>query len=351
MKAVIVEVREKFVAALADDGCVKKLKNQNYRMGQVIEMKKPILKPKLIASLAGIAAVVALSSISAYAYYTPYSYVSLDVNPSIEYSVNRFDRVLSCNAVNGDGKAILDKLNLKNKTIEDAVQETVQEIADNGYLTSSEQGGIVIAASSDNNSKADELADTLKDEATSTTKEKGITADVETLSIGKERVKEAKDLGVTPGKLNLVQKLQASNPDENIDINEWVNQPVKDIMKAIKENKKADKATEKQESKPETTPSETTAITDTSVTADQSTAAGGSAAVVEKGKPAEKPAVSNKSKNKNDDNAKSETTVTASKAESETNKSEANDKSNPSNSNVKNNKPHENSGKSNNNNN
>lgn len=268
MKAVIVEIRNKFVAAMTDDGRIIQLNNKNYEIGQVIEMKKVLHSyPKLIASAASIAAVIAVASVSVWAYTTPYSYVSLDVNPSIEYSLNRFDRVLSAEAVNDDGEVILENLDLENKSIEDAVEETIQEIAKNGYLTDTELGGIVIATSSDDEDTALLLADTLKEEAETTTAEAGIETEVEVLSIGKERVEEAKALGVTPGKLNLVEKLQASNPDAEVSIEDWLNKPVKSIMKAIKENKKADTAAVPEDDTA-VIPSVTTAVvTDASVTA------------------------------------------------------------------------------------
>jgi hypothetical protein len=40
------------------------------------------------------AAALALFTTGHNAYYTPTDYVSMDVNPSVEYSVNRFDRIL-----------------------------------------------------------------------------------------------------------------------------------------------------------------------------------------------------------------------------------------------------------------
>ena len=74
--------------------------------------------------------------------------------------------------------------------------------------------------------------------------------EIECMAVGRERVEEARELGVTPGKLNLVQKLMDSseNPEE-IDVEEWLNKPVKEINKAIKENRKAAKEEMKAETK------------------------------------------------------------------------------------------------------
>ena len=135
MKAIIVEIRENHAAALYDDGSIRQLKNKHYTVGQEIEFGTIAkITSKMIIHIASAAAVIILLSASAWAYYTPYSYVSLDVNPSIEYTLNRFDRVLDYTAVNGDGEEILKNLQLKNEDIEEAIKATVAEIAAQGYF-------------------------------------------------------------------------------------------------------------------------------------------------------------------------------------------------------------------------
>ena len=241
MKAVIVELKNGYAAALTDDGCIKKLQNKDYAIGQVIEMKAHKSK-KIAVWAASAAAAVLLCSTTVWAYVSPYTYVSLDVNPSIEFSVNRFGRVLSAKAVNGDGAEILQTLKLENKSIEDAVRETVKQIEQAGYFNGEEPGGVVVATSSPDQNAADNLAGEIKDAVIETTQDAENDVEVESGSVGYERVQQAKELGVTPGKLNLVEKLKAASPNpDSIDINEWLKKPVKDIMKATKEYRKNQK--------------------------------------------------------------------------------------------------------------
>lgn len=273
MKAVIVEIKNSFAAALCDDGCIIKIKNNNYGIGQVIDMKQHAIKnlkyKKVIGFVATVATAAMVYGASALAYYTPYSYVSLDVNPSVEYSLNIFERVISAEAVNDDGAEILADLDLTNKTIEEAIQKTVAEISDNGYLDNEATNAIMITTYSPNDEAATKLAETLKEEVVAETTAETKDVEVEANSIAKDRVLEAKELGVTPGKLNLVQKLQASSVDPNsINIEEWLNKPVKEIMKATKANKKAAKALEK-----ETVQNTETTTTESSEATTQSTEA------------------------------------------------------------------------------
>ncbi|MEG1782723.1 MAG: hypothetical protein RR253_05705, partial [Oscillospiraceae bacterium] len=104
-------------------------------------------------------------SLGAYACIAPHTYVSLDVNPSVEYTLNMFDRVLSVNAVNEDGASILQEVNLadfNNKTIDDAIKITLDEITAKGYFDGNAPGGIVIATSGKSTDTSEVLANHIK---------------------------------------------------------------------------------------------------------------------------------------------------------------------------------------------
>lgn len=242
MKGIVVEIHNHTVAVLSDEGCVVKVPNNNYQIGQEVEisMKKQIKFKKAFAFASAAACILVMFGISAYAYYTPYTYVSLDVNPSIEYSVNRFDRVLAVKGVNDDGTEIISGIELnklKNKSIEDAISLTIDEISDAGYLDSN-ASGIVITTSSDAMTKASELVQTLEKVVNKGVEKNNHEAVVTAEAVGADRVAEAQALGVTPGKLNLVEKMmESADSSENINKEEWLHKSVKDIMAKTNEYK------------------------------------------------------------------------------------------------------------------
>lgn len=245
MKAVIVELRNNYASVLSDDGCIRKIKNNSYQVGQVINMtiaRNNMLKK--ITMFAASAAAILIFGVGTWAYASPYSYVSLDVNPSVEYVLNRFDRVLKVKAGNEDGESILQEIkleNLKNETIVNAINKTLSQIYDMGYLSDDTEGGIVIATSNKDTKKAVELYEDIKEDIEDEIHESYDTASVEFFNVGMERVEAARELGVTPGKLNLVEKMIESSDDpQSILLEEWLDKPVKDIMKATKENKEDD---------------------------------------------------------------------------------------------------------------
>lgn len=56
-----------------------------------------------------------------YAYaMKPIAYVGVDINPSIELSINRFDRVVDARALNEDAQAVLDTANVQGKPYAEA---------------------------------------------------------------------------------------------------------------------------------------------------------------------------------------------------------------------------------------
>lgn len=234
MKAVIVEIRGETAAALGRDGTVFKVKNRAYAVGQTIDVRRGVrsIRRQIAVLAAAAAAVFLIVGAGIFTYAAPYSMVSLDVNPSLQYTLNRLGLVLSVEAVNGDGDEILAEVGtLSNRSIEDAIVITVRQITEDGYFDGDEPGGIVIAASSRDEGEARRLAENVRETAISVTRESEKDVVVAALTVDQDQVEQAKELGVSPGKLTLVEQLKdtASNP-EDIDVMEWLEKPVKDIM-------------------------------------------------------------------------------------------------------------------------
>lgn len=87
---------------------------------------------------------------------TPVSYVSIDVNPSIELALNRFDRVVSAEAYNVEGEEILDGLPLKWKKYTKAIDTVIECERMQLYLTDTSQLVLTVVADSANEAKLTE---------------------------------------------------------------------------------------------------------------------------------------------------------------------------------------------------
>lgn len=67
-------------------------------------------------------------------YGMPTSYISMDVNPSIELGINRYGRVVAAEAYNEDGWDVLRHLSVKNKPYVQAVCSLLEDAAYQKYL-------------------------------------------------------------------------------------------------------------------------------------------------------------------------------------------------------------------------
>ncbi len=67
-------------------------------------------------------------------YQKPVSYISVDVNPSIELNINRFGRVVSAEAYNDDGRQIIEQVPLKNISYMQAIDRLLKDESYNQYL-------------------------------------------------------------------------------------------------------------------------------------------------------------------------------------------------------------------------
>lgn len=144
MKAVVLEVRRGVAAVLKEDGTVEKLRRV-CQVGETIEVRDGTgavhtgLRRWLPAAAAAVAAIVLLGGVRGYLTAQAYSYVTLDVNPSLEYTLNRMNRVLSVSALNQDAVPVVDALNregIRDSTLSAALTETLEVLAQESYLDS-----------------------------------------------------------------------------------------------------------------------------------------------------------------------------------------------------------------------
>ncbi len=171
MKVVIVDLKGKYAAALTENGEVKRIVNNHYEIGQEIELydikevRQPRSAPRVIRRVVAVAAAVIILAVGsmATAYAIPYGTVSLEGDPSIEYTINCFDYVIGFKALNDDGDAVLneiDESSLRHHRIEDAIDTTVRQMEKDGY-PDAENGSVAINVNTPDNDRTDRMKDDL----------------------------------------------------------------------------------------------------------------------------------------------------------------------------------------------
>lgn len=218
MKAVIVDLNGNDAVALREDGRFEKIKNKSYAIGQEIIMQPQMIRFPKQAAIAASAAIViaACGGMGTYTWSNPISYVSLDINPSIAYSLNEFNRVIAVNGMNDEGAEIVDAIgaSLKNKDITTALTITVEQLSTEAYIDSENTNYMIIGVYSDKDDKASSLLSTVDEfTATATTTE---TCSITTVNVSKETKESADSYGITAGKMELINEIAhvATDPKE-----------------------------------------------------------------------------------------------------------------------------------------
>ena len=88
-------------------------------------------------------------------YLTPTVYIAVDVNPSLELGINRFDRVVSVEAYNEDGQALASSLQIRFMNYQDALEEILNEEIIEILL--SEDGVLSLTVTGDGGAQNDEV--------------------------------------------------------------------------------------------------------------------------------------------------------------------------------------------------
>lgn len=226
MKAVVLEIKENWAAVLCEDGVVRKIKKGKLSVGDSLDIS-PESRGKILSLgsfrryLAGSAAALFLLTAGAggvYSYNNVWacSYVSLDINPSIEYTLNRQNYVIKVKGLNEEGQGIVDELmktSLHHATLEEALEQTKLILSQKKYLNSDAGEYVLINVSASN----DKRMNILQEEALSafsTEQTQGKLNLVLTGSTLKEH-KTASSLGISTGTYQQIQYIKAkSQKDE-----------------------------------------------------------------------------------------------------------------------------------------
>ena len=240
MKALVLEIRENKAAILTSEGQIVKVDNKQYRVGQEITFKGP--KEKIVdmakyvrkwGTAIAAALFLFISLGISYISLKPYGVVSLDVNPSIEFTINRFDRVLNVSGVNDDGRGIvacIDERKLIYKNIEQAIDITLDTLRAEGYLKEEKDNYVVVAANTVKEDHTDRLVGKLDQSIAG----KGNVEPI-TMKASDDELMEAREMGTTAGKMMIVERLDNSSR-EKINKSNWVNKSVASIVKECEKN-------------------------------------------------------------------------------------------------------------------
>lgn len=167
------------------------------------------------------------------------SIVSIDVNPSIELTIDQNDRVIKSRASNDDAAVILKNMNLRDKDLQEATGSIVNELLEHGYLSkNSKDNAILISVASRSGGQSPtQLQEKMADGIENVLKENNASATVlrqmDTLSDDLQKFASANKVSL--GKADLVRKL--TEQDSSLDAEALCKMSLKDLNKLMENEK------------------------------------------------------------------------------------------------------------------
>lgn len=122
------KIRIAFDSIKADKNLAEKTKQNVLK---AVSGYKPKAMNALRFGVSCAACLLILAATGSWLFFVPTVCISIDINPSFELSVNRFDKVVSVESYNEDGKALIEALDIKYLSCYDAIDKIVksEEIA------------------------------------------------------------------------------------------------------------------------------------------------------------------------------------------------------------------------------
>ena len=188
-------------------------------------------RPLIFAAAAAACLMVGIAGFGGYAYHqlqSVASIVSLDVNPSIELTLNNKERVLKATPLNDDANIILADMDLKGTTLDVAVNALMGSLLKNGYIDEL-ANSILITVEDDDATRAAQLQTELTETVNSVMQSSSVNGAIlsQTVQKTQELTQKAEQYAISLGKAQLIDSILAENPTLTFD--ELANKSVNDL--------------------------------------------------------------------------------------------------------------------------
>ena len=157
MSYLVMEVHPAYAVVLDQEGRFLKAANLHYQVGERVEQIVPLREPQgragrspLIRPLMGLCGLAACFCAVFFGYYQPnfsvYGTLRIQINPDVEMTVSRTDRVLDLVGLNPDGADLIEGYDYRGKVREEATGELVERAIDMGYLSDGDTVSITVSS-------------------------------------------------------------------------------------------------------------------------------------------------------------------------------------------------------------
>ncbi len=259
MKAVVLEAKNGHSAVLLENGTIERVSGE-YEVGRTVELREVAPKKRRgklhsfpvagrIAAAAA-AAVIVVSGTGTMYYETAYActFVSVDVNPSIEFSLNRRDQVIGVEPKNEDAEPIVAMLlenDVKGDTLVEAISKTKEAVKELDFGDYSIGETYLVDITSDSDARMAKLSREVEEAFREEIRLDGEeTPQMVVVTSTVEDRKTAQSLGISTGRYSALKQAMSDKEQAEItteDVDEYRNKTIKDIVKKTDNNTVAEK--------------------------------------------------------------------------------------------------------------
>lgn len=210
---IVFKIEKGNVTLLLSNGTFVEVRGEpGWKKGDIVRYRKKLNYMQYCCAAACLLLLITGLAGGARVYYTEDVIISLDINPSFEIGVNRFDRVISVTPMNTEAQAIVSSLSVKNKTYTGAVSMILENGLVNEYLKREQDVTLSVAASK----RREEILLQVEEAARMALMNEAAPVEVESFAVTEADVEEAHHLGITAGKYQYIKQLQDLGVDVNI---------------------------------------------------------------------------------------------------------------------------------------
>lgn len=216
---------------------IQKLPEEDYIVRELPREKQHFTSlQKIYALCSSMAMILVICFGFFYNNNTVESIIAIDVNPSVEISLNKSYKVLSVRANNIDGEKLIENKNFKNQGCDDVIAELTTSLSKQGYIDK-DKNSILVSVSSPNEVKAAEVKSRVVTDIKTTLHKEQIEPVIYNQSIPDKDTNEldklAKKYHISFGKMKLIHSLIEKDP--TLTIKELAELPIQEIPNYVEE--------------------------------------------------------------------------------------------------------------------
>lgn len=180
--------------------------------------------------------IVLIGGYSGYAHYSPQATINFDVNPSIEVSINRGDKILKVKPLNEEGRIVIGDMDLRKVDLEIATNALIGSMIKNGYIDDM-KNSILITVESKNVDKELKLQERISKEIDTILEAYALNGAIlsQTAKNDDATKKLSEEYGISLGKASLIERLVKEDP--TIKHGDLAGLPINDIKLIMEAHK------------------------------------------------------------------------------------------------------------------